>query len=243
MNPVAADKILDMSKPRLANADVGLALFVKTPGLSPIKTRLAAGVGTAAALRLYRASLRAVEAALRAARRACPGLQPYYAVAESGALAHPRWRGLPRIAQGEGDLGARLARVHGQLRRRHRCSMLLGADLPWLQAEHLLAATRALDDSDMAIGPGDDGGYYLFASRSALPDEVFTGVSYSEPSTLAQFSRLLAAHGSLCQLAALTDLDRAEEIDGLISAAPLYPNRPQRRLLRLLRQHRRATPT
>lgn len=226
-----------------ANADIGLALFVKTPGLSPLKTRLAAGIGAGAALRLYRASLRAVEAALSAARRACPGLQPYYAVAESGALAHPRWRGLPPIAQGEGDLGARLARVHAQLRRRHRISMLIGADLPWLQAGHLLAAVGALDDSDMAIGPGDDGGYYLFASRIDLPDEVFTRVSYSQPSTRAEFSRLLAAHGSLTQLAELADLDRAEEIDALISAAPRYPNRVQRRLLRLLRQHRGATPT
>jgi glycosyltransferase A (GT-A) superfamily protein (DUF2064 family) len=44
-----------------------LAVFVKTPGLSPIKTRLAASVGEQKALEFYRRSLRVTEAVVHAA--------------------------------------------------------------------------------------------------------------------------------------------------------------------------------
>ena len=44
--------------------DTAIALFVKTPGLSPVKTRLAASIGAEAALGLYRLCLRCVDEAV-----------------------------------------------------------------------------------------------------------------------------------------------------------------------------------
>ena len=215
----------------------GLALFVKTPGLSPIKTRLAAGIGERHALALYRRCLRSVEDSVQRACRRYPQLRPYYAVAESSALDHSRWSGWPRLSQGEGDLGERLASVHRQLARRHPQTLLLGADLPGLQPRHLGAALSALARQPMAIGPGLDGGYYLFASGVDLPDSVFTQVRYSHSDTLRQFRALLAEHGEVADLEPLGDLDSQSDITGLIAQMPQRASRPQRRLYRHLRRY------
>jgi len=220
-----------------AAPDTAIALFVKTPGLSPLKTRLAATIGTEQALRLYRLSLRAVDDAIDAACGRDPNLRPYYAVAEATAIDHPRWRRRPCLIQGEGGLGQRLAYVHGRLAERHQQVMLIGADLPWLCASHLLEAVAALDASDMAIGPGLDGGYYLFASRIRIADEAYTSVEYSQPDTRAQFEAQLVRAGTLATLRALGDLDLQEDIPRLLADMPKYPTRMQRRLHRVMARH------
>lgn len=65
-------------------------------------------------------------------------LQPYWAVAEAqGRTQWPRW---PVLLQPEGDLGARMAGIHRQLRQRHAGALLLGADAPALDPVVIVAA-------------------------------------------------------------------------------------------------------
>ncbi len=219
--------------------ETAIALFVKTPGLSPLKTRLAATIGTAQALRLYRLCLRCVDQAVDRACAQNGRLRPYYAVAEPAAIDHPRWRRRARVGQGEGDLGQRLAHVHETLAQRHNQVMVVGVDLPWLSWTHLLAAVAALREHEMVLGPGLDGGYYLFASRVPIPETAYTQVAYSQPDTRAQFERLLSPLGSLAPLAQLGDLDLQDDIPALLAAAPRYRTRLQRRLQRALSAHER----
>ena len=224
---------------------LGLAIFVKTPGLSPLKTRLAADLqqrgldpeqARTQATRLYRASLRAVEAAVATAQRRWPQLQPYYAVAEAAALGHPRWRRWPRLWQGEGGLGARQAAIHAQLLRRHAAAVLVGSDLPWLGPTHLDPALAALQAGrDWVIGPGVDGGYYLLGARQALSAASYESVPYSSPDTLARLLAVLPADAAIDRLPTLPDLDRLADLPALLAQAPVGPNRVQRRLLRKLR--------
>jgi len=65
----------------------GIAIFVKTPGLSPIKTRLAAHVGIERALEIYRASIDCVRASVDLACSRVE-LSAYWAVAEPEGMAH-----------------------------------------------------------------------------------------------------------------------------------------------------------
>ena len=88
----------------------GVAIFVKTPGHSPVKTRLAADRGQAWTEAWYRRAAAAVAAVARATIATS-----YWAVAEPEAIATGAWPDLPAIAQGDGGLGSRMARVHAEL--------------------------------------------------------------------------------------------------------------------------------
>jgi hypothetical protein len=70
---------------------VAVAAFVKTPGLSPLKTRLAAGIGKSKAMRVYKASLALIEASLIEAQRS-HRFAPFWNVAEAAGIRANYWR-------------------------------------------------------------------------------------------------------------------------------------------------------
>ncbi|MCA1780504.1 MAG: DUF2064 domain-containing protein, partial [Xanthomonadaceae bacterium] len=112
--------------------NAAVAIFVKTPGLSPIKTRLGKHAGQAIAEEWHR---RAAACVAHSARQT--GLPTYWAVAEPEAVDHALWRELPRLVQPSGSLGRRMADIYSELQRRHGSAILVGADLPQLQPRHL----------------------------------------------------------------------------------------------------------
>ncbi|MDQ3161189.1 MAG: DUF2064 domain-containing protein, partial [Pseudomonadota bacterium] len=148
---------------------VGIAIFVKTPGHSPLKTRLARTIGADAARQFHLLSAAAVAAVACRAQREMPALSTHWAVAEASALDDPAWGSLPLIAQGDGDLGARMGRVTDALLARFDAALLLGADTPQIEAGDLIAAVDALASHRHVMGPSDDGGFWLFATRGKVP--------------------------------------------------------------------------
>jgi hypothetical protein len=187
--------------------------------------------------RLYRACLRAVEQSLVEAQRRWPQLRVYYAVAEAAALTHPRWRRWPCLWQGEGNLGERQSAIHAALYQRHGSAVLVGSDLPWLGVAQIDPALQALSDGEpLVIGPGTDGGYYLFGATVALGPEVYTQVEYSRADTLERLLALLPDGPPIRRLEPLNDLDQLDDLPELLRTAPARPRRAQRRVLRHLRQ-------
>ncbi len=195
----------------------GLAIFVKTPGFSPLKTRLAQAIGQDAAEAFHRLAAAAVADVAKQALAAMPGLVAYWAVAETEALDAPIWRALPRIAQGEGDLGARMRRICDVLRERHGRALLLGADAPQLRTDDLLAACAALDRHDHAIGPSEDGGFWLFATRIAVPDAAWSDTPWSHADTAMRFLDALG-DAPVATLRRLRDVDTADDLAALAEA-------------------------
>ena len=114
-----------------------IAIFVKTPGLSPIKTRLASSIGVSAAERFHLLSAKAIESVVLDAFRAEPACIPYWAVAEKEAVHTPYWKSFQTIWQGEGSLGERLACVYDELIQQHSFVIFIGADSPHITS-HLL---------------------------------------------------------------------------------------------------------
>jgi len=217
-----------------------LAIFVKTPGWSALKTRLAAGTGDAYAERWYRLAADAVASvAIRA--RAQHGLTAYWAVAESGA--EHAWADLPTIAQGEGDLGTRMARVHTGLVERHGFAMLIGADAPQLTADELGDAARWLDaggepEPRQVLGAATDGGFWLYGSNRVIPLQAWTRVPYSRADTAHHFRQSMQHCGRWRTLAALTDVDRVADLKPVQQAlfALSAPTAAQRTLARWMRE-------
>lgn len=200
-----------------------LAIFVKTPGLSSVKTRLAASVGPTAAEQFHRFSAQAVAAVAQAAPAT---VKPYWAVAENEALEHPDWHALPRIWQGQGDLGARLHQVCSQLQSRHDRVLLIGADAPQITVTLLQQALTALGDpaTPFVLGPAGDGGFWLFGTRNPVPAEVWQQVRYSASTTASDLVTALAAHGAVARLPALRDVDTVDDLEMLGHALAALPH-------------------
>ena len=190
-----------------------VAIFVKTPGLSAVKTRLAAGAGVAFAEEWHeRAAMVVGEVAAAAA--AAESAEVYWAVAEPAAVGSACWTRFPHLAQGEGGLGARMGRVHAELVRRHGHGALLGADAPQLAAADVRAALRWCADpgARQALGPARDGGFWLYAANRVTPLACWEAVAYSRPDTARAFRAAFAGHGDWLELPTLTDVDRAEDL-------------------------------
>ena len=200
-----------------------LAAFAKTPGLSPVKTRLAATLGAADALAVYERSLLATAAVLRALPE---WISPHWAVGERAGLADARWREFPAVFTGEGGLGRRLAQTHRAMRKDGATGILIGTDSPQLPPELVARAARR-GRGRIVIGPSADGGFYLFASSLAIADSVWTGVEYSCAATLSDLeSRLPRAElVRLPELCDLDDLPSLRRVMRELASAPLPEQR------------------
>ncbi len=213
-----------------------IAIFVKTPGHSPVKTRLAADWGDERAQSWHR------RAALAVAAVSCQAdVGPvYWAVAEPEAMEEPLWSDLPTLAQGTGELGERMATIHSDLVSRHGSCILLGADAPQLTSTLLQQASNWLqsDDARLVAGPASDGGFWLFGANRIIPQHRWQAVSYSQADTLTAFQKSL--HGTGCWLALneLCDLDQLSDltaVENQLSQLPT-PHPLQQELLAWIRR-------
>ncbi|MFN0197395.1 MAG: DUF2064 domain-containing protein [Planctomycetaceae bacterium] len=198
---------------------IAIAVFVKTPGISPVKSRLAAEIGVDQAERCYRLSVRAIEEVLCRTSDASPiPLSLYWAVAESEGMTHPMWEKFARELQPVGNLGDRLAGMYDRLISRHRGVIFLGADAPQITPRLLLEGIRLLTEegknrSRCVIGPARDGGFYLFGGTSPLPNSVWTNISYSNETTCEQLCGDLSKNSYTCKfLPPLCDIDRRDDL-------------------------------
>lgn len=222
----------------------GLAIFVKTPGQSPVKTRLAQHIGQLKAEAFHLAAAEAVASvAVRAGRAA--GFLAHWAVAEREAMMGNAWKDLPCLFQGPGTLGERMDAVYRQLRTHGGYAMLVGADAPQLTEEALLRAARWLDSTTprLVIGRARDGGFWLFGGNVALPPETWLRPAYSQAMTAHEFTLAMSPHGQWLELDLLSDVDRMEDLAVAYRelGALASPTPEQRRLLDWLADSRLAT--
>jgi uncharacterized protein len=184
-----------------------LVVFLRAPRLGRVKSRLAAGIGAVAALGFYRrTSARLLRVLTRDRRwRVHLALTP-----DSAAHGKRPWRvGGLRRGQGGGDLGRRMARVFATLPPGP--AVIIGADIPAIAPEHVVAAFRALGRSDAVFGPALDGGYWLVGlrRRPRLPRVLFERVRWSSEHALADTLAGLPRTLSVAMLERLEDIDDA----------------------------------
>ncbi len=165
-------------------------VFARVPRLGMVKTRLAAGIGDAGALRVYRELL---ERALELAAGASPGTAELCVAGEDadGECAALAARfGMRLSAQHGADLGARMQRALSSALGAGRTPVLIGSDCPVLDASDLEAAFDALHSNDAVFAPTEDGGYALVGVSRPIP-RVFDGPEWGTTSVMATTRRLL----------------------------------------------------
>jgi len=197
---------------------IGLAVFVKTPGLSPIKTRLAASVGKQKAEDFYRLSCDWTSQLLVQVQRQS-SVQVFWAVAESEALSSDCWKKFPTLYQGEGELGDRLYRVYENLYHEFGAAVVLGADSPELQPDFILKAIQELESPSghsFVLGKTHDGGFYILGGKMPLPKKVWTSVAYSQNTTGNAIEEKLQSLGKVQNLPLCADVDTLDDLRSVL---------------------------
>jgi len=236
----AVDNIAEEIKEEASCMNGAIAIFAKTKSLSPVKTRLAADIGEPLAEAFYTLSVEAVaEITKTAQKQSDNNFISYWALAEKEALDYKEWQEFSSLWTGEGDLGMRLHTIYSSLRKKHDYVVLIGTDSPQLEPEIIISAIRKLNDQpeSCVIGPALDGGFYLFAAKVPITEQIWTKVNYSQSITLEELSSNLAANGITIQLlSSQGDIDTVNDLKPLLNALEANNNLlpAQRKLYRWL---------
>ena len=186
-----------------------VVIFARAPRLGQVKRRLARDIGQVAALRFHRTTTAGLLRRLaRDPRWRCwLAVTPDHARHARGGL----WPTPVRvIAQGPGDLGARMARVLASLPPGP--VVIVGSDIPGIEARHAARAFGCLGDHDWVLGPATDGGYWLIgARRRPTLRPPFHAVRWGGPHARADtLANLKGARVAL--LEELSDVDTAADL-------------------------------
>jgi hypothetical protein len=187
-----------------------LVIFLKEPRPGRVKSRLGRGIGmTAAAWWFRHQTARLIRRLGRDPRwRTVLAVSPDHA-----GLASRVWPAdLARWPQGPGDLGARMARAFRAMPPGR--VIIVGGDIPALDARHVAEGFRLLGRHDAVLGPAPDGGYWMIGLRRggpAAPAGLFRGVRWSSPHALADTAASLAPLGIGFGLV-LADVDTAADL-------------------------------
>jgi hypothetical protein len=192
-----------------------IIVFAKAPRPGLAKTRLIPALGAAGAAALAARMLaHTLDQALASGVgevELCAAPAPWDATWDGIELPD----GIARTAQGEGDLGERMARAAQRAGEEGEpCAgvLLIGTDCPALDAACLRQAANALREADAVIAPTADGGYALLGLRR-FDASLFADIAWSTPTVAAAtLARLDALGWSCTRLPLLHDIDEPADL-------------------------------
>ena len=172
-----------------------LVIFAKAPQPGSVKTRLIPALGAEGAAtlahRLLTHTLQQALAATVGEVELCMNPMP----------SDPAWlgvaiqRSVQQTAQGDGDLGERMARAVARIAARgsspNTSVLLIGTDCPMLTARLLTQAAQQLERNDAVLLAAHDGGYVLLGLKSPCP-ELFEDMPWSTSVVAAETMRRMA---------------------------------------------------
>jgi rSAM/selenodomain-associated transferase 1 len=172
-----------------------LIVMAKAPLAGQAKTRLIPALGATGAAKLATRLLVRAMATARAATFDTLVLACAPDTSHPAFVAQAQRGGVTLVAQGDGDLGLRMRRcferafAEGAAR-----AVLIGTDVPALDAATLNAASAALATHDAVFAPAADGGYALIGLRRVTPG-LFDAIPWSTAGVMSTTRLRLAAAG------------------------------------------------
>jgi rSAM/selenodomain-associated transferase 1 len=151
-----------------------------------VKTRLASALGNEAALALYRAMVEDLVDNLKPLGQRLLFFEA--ASSAEGAIKLPFLESFERKRQQGIDLGERMYNALFQvLKGDAERAVLIGTDIPYVQASLIEKYFDELSRHGAVIGPAADGGYYLIGfRRDTLARAPFDNISWSSSSVFGQ---------------------------------------------------------
>lgn len=195
-----------------------LIIFARTPATGTVKKRLAQTIGEQPALHCYNLLLKKIVA------------HSTEVAADRFLYFHPRIiKTLPGASrpldfdftlrrQNPGpDLGAKMEAAFTETLEKDNFSatVLIGADIPFLNAKIIEQAFSKLASSDIVLGPAVDGGYYLIGLRHQTlnREQIFRDIPWGTDQVLK--TTLNRAGGAKLKVSTLTPLFDVDTIADL----------------------------
>ncbi|MDG5977288.1 hypothetical protein H010_18655 [Hydrogenophaga taeniospiralis CCUG 15921] len=189
-----------------------IVIFAKAPVAGLVKTRLIPALDAQGAAMLAAALLQHTVAQALAS-----GVGPVE-LCVTPAPPDPLWSGLAPQAtlnwsdQGDGDLGARMARAAQRALSAGEPVLLMGTDCPELTAGRIREAAASLIAADATLVPAFDGGYVLLG-LNRFDASLFAGIAWSTATVAQETQRRLEQLGwSLRTLPTLHDIDEPADL-------------------------------
>lgn len=189
-----------------------IIIFAKAPQPGLAKTRLIPALGPERAAALAQRMLAMTLVHALDARVGPVELWVTPAISDSAWHDIPIPDSVEISAQGEGDLGARLARATQSGLELNAAVLLIGADCPELDSTALRQAAQILQRVDVVMHPTADGGYALLGLRR-FHARLFSDIVWST-STVAHrtIQHVDALQWSLHVAATLNDIDEPADL-------------------------------
>ena len=184
-----------------------IIVFVRTPELGKVKTRLAKAIGDQAALTIYKLLLKHTATVLH--ELSFDKVVYYSEKIENNDF----WEAslFEKKLQKGADLGERMQQAfETAFDRGYKKVLIIGSDLFELTSTLIISALEALETYDISIGPSLDGGYYLLGMKELHP-AVFKNKKWGANSVLKNTLRDLKQQ-NVKLLEALNDIDTFEDL-------------------------------
>jgi rSAM/selenodomain-associated transferase 1 len=196
-----------------------LLVFTRAPRAGKVKTRLIPQLGAQGAADFH-ACL--IHHCLRTVSRAglCP-VELWCAPSHHDPFfQHCREHyGVELYDQAEGELGERMHAALGSALARAESAVLIGTDIPTIEAGDLDEAFQAMQQGkDAVVGPARDGGYYLVGLKQPSR-RLFEGIPWGTSTVFQEtVSRLQRLDLDWLRLRELADVDTPEDYQRLPEA-------------------------
>jgi len=215
--------------------EMSLIIFARFPSPGKVKTRLAGDIGDEPAAEFYKLC---AEHVFRESDKLSGRAQRYLFYSDPEDAKEMQHWGGPRfnyVAQVGSDLGRRLEHAFGTVfEHGAQKAVVLATDVPGISADIVDEAFRALDSSDVVLGPCPDGGYYLLGMKR-LYKELFANIPWSTDQVLNETSDAMRKLGlTVRRLPALADIDTGEDLRRWHEEVSTPAHRPLHDLVRRL---------
>lgn len=183
-----------------------LIIFIKNPIKGSVKTRIAAQTSKEKALEIYHELLDQTE-------KECAKVDAvkvlYYSnyIEEQDLWSNEIYQ---KKRQSQEDLGKKMYDAIKEELLHHKNVVLVGSDIGELTSGIMDKAFKALESTNIVIGPALDGGYYLIGMKQAI--NIFEDIKWSTNSVLDQtIEHINKRNLTYSLLTTLSDIDYIED--------------------------------
>lgn len=182
-----------------------LIIFIKNPVLGKVKTRLAATIGDQRALEIYQQLL---EYTLNMVKKVDAEVNLFF----SDSIISDDSASKKFLQEGK-DLGERMNYAFEKILADHHSRVvIIGTDCAELTSDILQESFTLLDQSDLVIGPANDGGYYLLGMKKPSPF-LFENIEWSTEKVFEATRKIAENSGlKISILPVLRDIDTEEDL-------------------------------
>lgn len=183
-----------------------LIIFVKSPELGKVKTRLAKSIGDHAALNIYKKLINTTE-------NATSKLKVDRHIYFSGPISNEYWKLDSKTIQQGSDLGERMLNAFKKsFSKGYNRIVLIGSDLPEISEQIINNALTKLGKNEVVFGPSQDGGYYL-VGMSCLQECIFKNKPWSSNTLLEEtLAELKQKNVDVSLMKTLNDIDTFDDL-------------------------------